>query len=77
MAKTIMISNELYKDLKSIKHNRSFTETIKYLLGKKEKRKTGAGLRSCLGLLDKNDNEYEKIMNELRPLYKRWTKKYA
>jgi len=76
MAKTIMISNEVYNELKRIKNKNSFTETI-YSLMEKTKRKTGAGLRECLVLLDKNDKEYDKIMKELKILYKRWTQKYA
>ena len=76
MAKTIMISNDLYKELKIVKRDRSFSEVIKGLIEAK-KRKTGSGLRECLGLLDKNDSEYERALKELRPLYKKWTKRYA
>ena len=73
-----MISNELYSELKRIKNSMSFTETIKHLLeNKRETKKTGAGLRDCLGLLSKDDKEYDKIMKELRPMYKKWTKRYA
>ena len=43
----------------------------------KSKPKTGAGLRDCTGLLSKDDKEYEKIMRELKPLYKKWTKRYS
>ena len=77
MAKTIMISNEIYSNLKKIKADRSFTETIKYLMEEKSYKKTGAGLRECLGLLKKDDKEYDKIMEELKPLYKKWTKRYV
>lgn len=41
-----------------------------------KKYKTGAGLRKCIGLLDKDDKEYDEIMKELRILYKKWTKGY-
>jgi len=77
MAKTIMISNEVYKELKDAKKDRSFSETIKYLIEKRIHKKTGAGLRECAGLLEKDDKEYDKIMKELKPLYKKWTKRYA
>ena len=78
MAKTIMISDEIYGELKKIKYSMSFTETIKQLLeNKKETKKTGAGLRDCLGLLSKDDKEYDRIMKGLRPMYKKWTKRYA
>jgi len=77
MAKTIMISNWVYKELKDAKKDKSFSETIKDLIERKNTRKTIAGLRECLGLLGKDDNEYDKIMKELRPLYRKWTKRYA
>jgi len=77
MAKTIMISNDVYKELKDAKKDKSFSETIKNLIERKNTRKTISDLRECLGLLDKDDNEYDKIMKELRPLYRKWTKRYA
>ena len=76
MAKTIMISNQIYEELKEVKGDRSFSETIKEMI-EKSKHKTGAGLIDCVGLLPKDDKEYEKIMKELRPLYKKWTQRYA
>ena len=77
MAKTIMISNSVYGELKDMKKDRSFSVTIKDLIERKDARKTIACLRGCLGLLDKDDKEYDKIMKELRPLYRKWTKRYA
>lgn len=76
MAKTIMISNVVYEELKHAKKDKSFSETIKDLM-EKSKPKTGAGLRDCVGLLPKEDKEYEEIMRELKPLYKKWTQRYA
>ncbi|MBI3034929.1 antitoxin VapB family protein [Candidatus Woesearchaeota archaeon] len=76
MAKTIMIANSVYEELKEAKKDRSFSEAIKEML-EKSKPKTGAGLRDCAGLLLNDDKEYEKIMKELKPLYKKWTKRYA
>ena len=76
MAKTIMISNEVYGELKHSKKDRSFSETIKDLMDK-SKPKTGAALMECVGLLPKEDKEYEKIMKEVKPLYKKWTQRYA
>ena len=76
MAKTIMIANSVYEELKEIKKDRSFSETIKEMMDR-SKPKTGAGLKECAGLLPKEDKEYEKIMKELKPLYKKWTQKYA
>ena len=71
-----MIANTVYEELKEVKKDRSFSEVIKDLI-EKSKPKTGAGLRDCLGLLHKDDKEYEKIMKELKPLYKKWTQRYA
>ncbi len=76
MAKTIMISNLVYEELKHAKKDKSFSETIKDMMDK-SKPKTGAGLRDCAGLLHKGDREYEKIIKELKPLYKKWTQRYA
>ena len=76
MAKTIMIANTVYGELKEVKKDRSFSEVIKDLL-EKSKPKTGAGLKDCMGLLNKDDKEYEKIMKDLKPLYKKWTQRYA
>ncbi len=76
MARTIMISNEVYGELKEIKKDKSFSEVIIDLM-KSKRKKTVAGLKDCMGLLDKDDDEYGRIMKELRPMYKRWTKKYA
>lgn len=76
MAKTIMIANSVYEELKEVKKDGSFSEAIRHLI-EKSKHKTGAGLMDCIGLLPKEDREYEKIMKELKPLYKKWTQRYA
>gem|GEM_PF-1577453 len=75
MAKTIMVSNEAYEELKSRKAERSFSELIMDMLHAK-KNKTGAGLKSCLGLL-KKDKEFETIEKSLEKGWKGWSKKYA
>lgn len=74
MAKTIMVSNKIYEELKEEKKNRSFSETIKDLIDT-QKRKTGRDLLKHVGTI--KDNEYDKIMKELKPLYRKWTKRYA
>ena len=70
-----MISNEIYEELKRAKEDRSFSETIKELIETK-KMKTGKDLIKHVGVL-KGDKEYDKIMKELKPLYKKWTQRYA
>ena len=76
MAKTIMISNEVYGRLKGLKErkNESFSEVILDCL--EESRKTGAGLKECFGIL-RGDKEYDKIMKETKKRWDRWTKQYA
>ncbi len=75
MAKTIMVSNEVYEQLKSRKEDRSFSELIIDLLNTK-KNKTGFGLTSCLGLL-KKDKETVTIEKSLEKGWKKWNKKYV
>ncbi|MBS3083977.1 hypothetical protein J4423_04185 [Candidatus Pacearchaeota archaeon] len=75
MAKTIMVSNEAYEELKSRKAERSFSEVIMNMLNAK-KNKTGNGLKSCLGLL-KKDKESEEIEKSLKEEWKKWNKKYV
>lgn len=73
-----MVSNIVYEELKKLKEkeDKSFSETIKVMI-EKSKPKTGAELRDCLGLLPKEDKEYEEIFRELKPLYKKWTQRYV
>ena len=71
MAKTLMISNEVYHNLKEIKHNKSFSELLKYLLEKNRIRK-GADLKQCLGLIPE-DKELEKLHAEAKRGWKKWT----
>ncbi len=77
MAKTIMVSNKVYDSLKKIKEreNKSYSEVILESLEKKEK-KTGEGLRECLGLLE-GDKEYDEVMKELKKGWARWNKRYS
>ncbi len=76
MAKTIMISNALYKELKHMKGNNSFTETIGNLVNEKKEEKLGKNLLPFFGVL-KNDKEYDKIKKDLEKGWSNWSKKYA
>ena len=75
MAKTIMISNEVYNELKMLKKDKSFSETLKGLMGSDSK-KTGAGLKSCLGIL-KKDKEWEEVEKIIKRGWGDWSKKYV
>jgi len=77
MAKTIMISNDVYNKLKKIKGKDSFSEVMNSFIKKKNVRKTGEGLKECLGLLSVDDVEDKKIEKELKEGWARWTKRYA
>ena len=74
MAKTIMIANKVYEELKEVKRDKSFSEAIRELIDT-HKRKTGKDLVKHVGAI--KDDEYGKIMKELKPLYRKWTKRYA
>ena len=76
MAKTIMVSNIAYEELKKLKdESKSFSDVILDLTRKKEQ-KTGHDLKKHFGVL-KGDKEYETIQKELKAGWHRWTKKYA
>jgi len=76
MAKTIMISNSLYKELKHMKGDNSFTEIIASLVDEKREEKLGKNLFHFFGVL-KNDKEYDKIKKDLEKSWSNWSKKYA
>jgi predicted CopG family antitoxin len=75
MAKTIMIGNDVYKELKERKGEKSFTDVIRSML-EKEKPKTGKGLRQAFGIL-KEDDEWKDIKKKLDRGWKEWTDRYS
>jgi len=75
MAKTIMIANDVYEELKNIKMNRSFSELIREMVTSKDSKK-GSGLKECIGII-KEDKEWKKNKKELDKEWKKWTKKYV
>ena len=74
MAKTIMVSNEVYNKLKKIKEmkNESFSEVI--LESIKRKEKTVADIRDAIKRLSVS-SEDKKIENEIREGWNRWNKR--
>jgi len=79
MAKNIMISNEVYGKLRSIKESNpemSYSDTI---LSMEPKKKTFANLIKAIEKMKmpKDDKEYDKIMKDLKKGWARWTKRYA
>lgn len=77
MAKTMMVSNEVYEDLKALKEKEdlSFSELFRELL-KSAKRPKADVLTKFIGAL-KGDKEYEETLPKVKMEWKRWQKKYA
>ena len=77
MAKTLMISNTVYGELKKLKgkEDKSFSEVITELIINR-RQKTGYDLKKHFGVL-KNDKEFGKIQKELKVGWRRWQKRYA
>ncbi|MBI3036693.1 antitoxin VapB family protein [Candidatus Woesearchaeota archaeon] len=78
VAKTIMIADRIYEDLKKAKGaDRSFSEVIAEALeASKVGRKTGAGLKDIVGIL-KGDTEYDEVKKYLKKKWKEWDRRYA
>lgn len=77
MAKTLMIKNEVYGELKKFKgNNKSFSELLKELIEAKASLKTGKSLKRFFGIL-KSDKEYDKVIKALDKKWKKWDKMYA
>lgn len=70
-----MVANEVYKKLKKAKGNNSFSRLLNELIYSK-KEKTLGGLKEFVGVL-KDDEEYDKIMKDLKKRWAEWTRKYA
>lgn len=77
MAKTIMVSDNVYEKLKSIKEkeNKSYSDVIIELVNIKKMKKLKY-LEKFFGIL-KEDKEYDRIMKEINKSWDRWTKRYA
>ncbi len=77
MAKTIMVSDNVYEKLKSIKEkeNKSYSEVIIELVNTKKMKKL-MYLEKFFGIF-KGDKEYDGIMKEINKGWDRWTKKYV
>ena len=77
MAKTVMISNEIYEELKTLKEKEkiSFSELFEELL-KSAKTVKIKDLLNFVGAL-KNDKEYDVILPRLGIEWKKWSKRYA
>ncbi len=78
MAKTIMISNEVYGELKELKErkNKSFSEVIIELVEDKKAKKM-KNLREVYGLLE-GDTGYDREWKEtLKKGWDKWSKRYA
>lgn len=77
MAKTLMVSNLAYEELKKLKEeeNKSFSDVIVELIDIK-KQKTGYDLKKHFGVL-KGDIEYNRMQKEIKAGWSKWQKRYA
>lgn len=76
MAKTIMIADKVYEELKKAKGtDKSFTEVIAEAIEKaKPKEKTIGGLLKFAGILE-GDKEYDEIRKWSKKRWKEWQDK--
>ena len=77
MAKTMMVSNAVYEELKKLKtkEDKSFSEVIVDLLDTK-KTNTVSNIWKHFGAL-KGDTEYKELEKDIREGWGRWRKRYA
>lgn len=76
MAKTIMISNEIYNNLKNLKtEDKSYSELLRELLNK-DKTKKGSNLFSCFGIL-KKDKEWDDAKKDIKRGWENWSRRHA
>ncbi len=77
MAKTIMIANELYEELKRVKGSRSFSEVIKESLDGKPKKITS--MRELCdrfaGIIPEDDREYDEALKASKKMWDQWQKR--
>ncbi len=74
MAKTIMISNEVYNKLKNLKtEDKSYSELLRDLLNK-DKTKKGSDLFSCFGIL-KKDKEWDDAKKDIKRGWENWSER--
>lgn len=77
MAKTIMIADTVYADLKDIKEKegKSYSEVLSEMIEHK-KTKTVRDSMKHFGIL-KGDKEYDEVMKKAKNAWARWTKRYV
>ena len=75
MAKTIMIADKLYEELKRAKGvDKSFSEVIVEALEGTKRKTLGELIRKHAGVL-KGDTEYDEIMKWSRERWRKWRTK--
>ena len=77
MAKTIMIADKVYEELKKMKgKDKSFTNVIAEALEGSKPKKTIAGVLKYAGIL-KGDTEYDEIRKWSKKRWEEWRKRSA
>ena len=75
MARTIMIADKVYEELKRMKgEEKSFTDVIAEALEASKPKKTIAGVLKYAGIL-KGDTEYDELMKWSKKRWKEWQDK--
>ncbi|MFH1401337.1 MAG: antitoxin VapB family protein [Nanoarchaeota archaeon] len=75
MSKTMMISNDVYAELRKMKGEKSFSEVIRTLIRERNK-PNGAELSKYAGSF-KGDTEWDESKKMRDKGWKDWSKKYA
>ncbi len=76
MAKTIMVANDLYEELKRRKQdNMSFTDVIRQALENKPEKTMKKLIEECAGILKPEDDDYDEKMAEAMEMWALWDKK--
>ena len=75
MARTIMVSDEVYDKLKTLKNGSSFSEVITELIDESKSKKL-SGLKACFGTIP-DDEEWREISKDLKKGWKKLTERYV
>lgn len=73
LGKTITIADDVYKELVKMKGNRSFSELLRELIGKKKKGNLDVLMIAFGTMTEEEAKEYEKRIKEVEGWLNSWT----
>ncbi|AEH24254.1 MULTISPECIES: antitoxin VapB family protein [Thermococcaceae] len=73
MGKTITIADDVYYELVRMKGNKSFSELLRELIGKKKKGNLGVLMIAFGTMTEEEAKEFEKEMKEVEEWLNSWT----